>query len=85
MIGPDLSDKLAPDDNMLQHDQARAELKRKSLACYQPEKVRVLQMNDPAIGKVISWSITGGLLSNSLHELSSEPTGGCRSVVHLDS
>ena len=28
LVGPDLSDKLAPDDNMLQHDQARAELKR---------------------------------------------------------
>lgn len=55
VIGPVHSDKLPPDDNMLQHDQAHAELKRSSLACYQPEQVRVLQMNDPEIGKVISW------------------------------
>ena len=55
VAGPDLSDKLPSDDNMLQYDQARAELKRSSLACYQPEQVRVLQMNDPEIGKVISW------------------------------
>ena len=46
---------------MLQHDQDRAELKRSSLACYQPEQVRVLQMNDPEIGKVNSWKIRSSI------------------------
>ena len=61
VVGPDLSDKLPTDDNMLQHDQACAELKRSSLACYQPEQIRVLQMNGPEIGKVISWNIKSSI------------------------
>lgn len=51
------SDKLPSDDNLLQRDQAHTELKRSSLASYQPEQIRALQMNDLETGKVIDWKL----------------------------
>ena len=51
------SDRSPLDDDSLRNDGLLKELKRSSLASYQPEQIRVMQRDDPEIGKVVGWKL----------------------------